>query len=83
MKVKVYTTPTCGPCKFYKAQTIEPLIKEGYNIGVVDTSENLKETQLAGITGVPTTIIYNDEGKELKRFSGMKSLSQVKQILDN
>ena len=70
-----YTAPWCNPC-----QTLGPTMEEvGKQIPV--RKQNIDYTdpavlQAANVRSVPTVILVED-GQELRRFTGIKSHSQI------
>ena len=66
----------CGPCKTI-APELDRMHEEGrINLTAMDIEACMPEARAAAIRGVPTLIVYDDEGKELKRFSDLGSLKQ-------
>jgi thioredoxin 1 len=47
----------------------------------VDIDENMALAKQYGIRGVPTLVIVDDEGKEVKRQSGMMTEAQLLEFL--
>jgi len=70
----------CGPCKSLSN------IMEGTDFGipvrVIDIDEDMDTPKLYGIRGVPTLVLVED-GKELKRSSGVKTLESLKEWLED
>lgn len=80
IKVEKWFATWCGPCK-----VIGPQMDEMHEAGVIDLTslnieENMQRAREAGIRGVPTIIVRDDEGNELQRFAG---LGPLKQYLEN
>lgn len=66
----------CGPCKMLSN------IMEGVDFGIpvraIDIDENMELAKQYGIRGVPTLVLTED-GKEVKRQSGVLTEEQIKQ----
>ena len=66
----------CGPCKQI-APELDRMHEEGLiNLTAMDVEANMQVARVAAIRGVPTLIVYDDEGRELRRFSDLGSLKQ-------
>jgi thioredoxin 1 len=71
----------CGPCK-QVAPVLEGLKDEGYdNIYDCDVDKDQDAAVKYFVRGVPTFIVF-ENGKEVKRDSGMKSAKEIKELLD-
>ena len=68
-KLKVYSASWCGPCKMVKP-TINKLIKEDFDIEVIDLDKNQEEAIANNVNNVPTFILY-DNNVEQGRVSGI------------
>jgi thioredoxin 1 len=79
----VFTRPGCGPCEKLKAAIqAEPDLFNGFDVHMIDSSEN---PQIAGtwrVASVPTIIVVED-GKEVRRRVGFKGSSELRAWLDN
>lgn len=68
----------CGPCRAM-APVIEQLSAqfEGKaNIGKLDVDKNANAAAQYGVTAIPTIIFFR-EGREIKRFVGVKSKTEI------
>jgi thioredoxin 1 len=70
----------CSPCK--QLSSIMKDMDLGMPVNVVDIDHDTAMTTKYQIRGVPTLIILED-GKEVKRMSGVKKLDELKQWLEN
>lgn len=59
----------CGPCALVKPN-IEKLIKEGYPIERLDALHNEEKCAELKVSSVPTLIMFDDSGVEIKRYCG-------------
>lgn len=70
----------CGPCK-----SLTNLI-EGVDFGIplveIDIDDDFEKAVQYNIRNVPTVVLVED-GKEVKRFSGVKRPDEIKQWLEN
>ncbi len=75
MKVKMFTSPTCGPCKIIKPFIRDMAEDNKFELQIIeldDTNRNLFDE--AGIRAVPVVIALDDTEKEIGRFQGAVSL---------
>lgn len=81
MKVLKFYADWCGPCK-----SITQVIKNAGDkittpIEEVNIDENIMMSVEYGVRGVPTMVIVDDAGKEVKRQSGMMNETQLLDFL--
>ncbi len=68
--IKVFTSPTCGPCKRYKPLLLEEAEKRGVEVIQVELSDETKDQFMElGIRQVPVTIVFEAD-KEVSRLMG-------------
>ena len=81
-KLIVSTAQWCSTCKPYKQVLLE-LDTSNYEVLFVDV-DTANKVQLLDlkIRGVPTTILQDSDGNEIKRNTGAMSLQQIKQWLE-
>jgi thioredoxin 1 len=81
-KIVKYGAPWCGPCKMQNA-ILEELHKNFPEVDIeyidIDSEEGEISAEKHGIMGVPSIIIYDEDGDESKRFVG---LTQKVALLD-
>lgn len=72
----------CGPCKMI-TPIIEDLAKEMQgkaNVGKLDIENAQQVTAKFQVTSIPTIIVFKD-GKEVKRFVGVRSKDDLKNAI--
>jgi thioredoxin 1 len=78
--IKRFTASWCGPCKAL-AMVIDS-IDTDVPVEVVDIDENRDAAISAGVRGVPTLIMYEND-KEIKRYTGAMVESQLTDWIAN
>lgn len=78
----LFSADWCGPCKVLKPtlEKVEESLSESYNFIKVDISDVEETTKKFNIRNIPTCVLTK-EGKEIGRFSGVKTEDQIKKIL--
>jgi thioredoxin-like negative regulator of GroEL len=79
-KLMRFTASWCGPCKGL-AMNLES-VKTDIPIEVVDIDVHTEVAMEYGIRGVPTLVML-DDGKEVKRMSGMKTVPQLTEWIND
>ena len=79
-QVKFYNAKWCGPCKQMKPH-IEKLQKEGYDIQEIDVDEFPSLAEEAEVRGVPTLMIYDNDGMQ-ERVGGYQDYDRLKKRID-
>jgi len=80
MKVQFFNAKWCGPCKQMKPH-IEKLQQEGYNIEEIDIDEFPSLAEDAEVRGVPTLMIFDNEGLQ-ERVVGYQDYDRLKKRID-
>jgi len=79
MKKFIYfSAPWCGPCRMF-GPVMERISQSGIPVEKINV-DNAPQVAAAYIVSVPTTILVDDQGKEISRFVGAKSEAEVKAI---
>ena len=78
--VKFFNAAWCGPCKQMKPH-IEKLQKEGYDIQEIDVDEFPSLAEEAEVRGVPTLMIYDNDGMQ-ERVVGYQDYDRLKKRID-
>jgi len=77
-KLLVFSASWCGPCKAMKPTLLE---LEQDRVVYYDIDEALEERAMYEVRAVPTIILVDEEGKELKRVMGSQRLSTLQEML--
>lgn len=81
MRLNLYSASWCSSCQTVK-KSLETLAVEDLDITVVNidtlTREDLTKVQ---VRGIPTLVLQDSEGNEIKRKSGSLTTQQLKQFL--
>lgn len=81
-KIVVFTSPTCGPCKKLKPELIAQSEKRGFELEIVELSEETRPRfSQFGIRAVPVTVLADQDGNELARIPG-QAVATVSRDLD-
>lgn len=78
MKVLKFSATWCGPCKML-ANVLEDY--KGVEIENIDIDEHQEVAIRYGVRGVPTCVLLNDEGGEVRRQSGVMTISQFEKFV--
>lgn len=76
-----FSSQTCAPCKTL-AKTFESVDLKGVRLVEVDIDENPSHEKAAGLRGVPTMIICDANGVEIKRKVGALNAVQLQHLID-
>ena len=81
MKVSLYSAPWCGSCQTVK-QSLNSIPTEDLEIEVLDIDTlGMQELSKVGIKGIPSLILYDNQGNEIKRKSGALTKKQLEVFL--
>lgn len=78
-----FWAPWCGPCKML-GPIVETLAEENADkltVAKINVDENKALATQFGIRGIPTLVFFND-GKEVKRLVGAQGKPQLQKIID-
>ena len=78
MKVSLYSAPWCGSCQTVK-QSLNSICTEDLEIEVLDV-DTLGMQALSKV-GIPSLILYDNQGNEIKRKSGALTKKQLEVFL--
>jgi thioredoxin 1 len=84
LKIVKFGTPTCGPCKLQET-FLDNFVKEGFDVEIekVDASEDMDKAEEFGVSTVPTLIVFDESGTEVKRFIGLTQTKQLSEFFSS
>ena len=81
MKVSLYSAPWCSSCQTVK-QALNSICVEDLEIEVLDVDTlGMQALSKVGIKGIPSLILYDNQGNELKRKTGALTKKQLQDFL--
>ena len=81
MKVSVYSASWCASCGTLK-QFLNSICTEDLEIEVLDVDTlGMQALSKVGIKGIPSLILYDNQGNELKRKTGALTKKQLEVFL--
>ena len=81
MKVSLYSAPWCGSCQTVK-QSLNSICTEDLEIEILDVDTlGMQALSKVGIKGIPSLILYDNQGNEVKRKSGALTKKQLEVFL--
>ena len=81
MKVSVYSASWCASCGTLK-QALNAINTEDLEIEILDVDTlGMQALSKVGIKGIPSLILYDNQGNEIKRKSGALTKKQLQDFL--
>ena len=81
MKLSLFTASWCASCSTVK-QSLNSICTEDLEIEVLDVDTlGMQALSKVGIKGVPSLILYDNQGNEIKRKSGALTKKQLEVFL--
>ena len=81
MKLSLFTASWCASCSTVK-QSLNSICTEYLEIEVLDVDTlGMQALSKVGIKGVPSLILYDNQGNEIKRKSGALTKKQLEVFL--
>ena len=81
MKVILYSAQWCSSCQTVK-QALNSICVEDLEIQVIDIDTlGMQALSKVGIKGIPSLILYDNQGNEIKRKSGALTKKQLEVFL--
>ena len=81
MKVSLYSAPWCGSCQTVK-QSLNTICTNDLEIEILDVDTlGMQALSKVGIKGIPSLILYDNQGNEIKRKSGALTKKQLEVFL--
>ena len=81
MKALKFEASWCQPCKMLTKIMEDASDQITTPIEKIDIDDNMELAKQYGIRGVPTLVLVDDEGKEIKRQSGVMMEAQLLEFL--
>ena len=82
MKVSLYSAPWCGSCQTVK-QALNSIDTEDLEIEILDIDTlGMQALSKVGIKGIPSLILYDNQGNEFKRKTGALTKKQLQDFLN-
>ena len=81
MKVLKFYAEWCAPCKMITKIIKDAGDKITTTIEEINIDDNIMMSVEYGVRGVPTMVMLDDAGKEVKRQSGMMTEAQLLEFL--
>ena len=82
MKVLDFYADWCNPCKSL-APVLDKVVEEkGLELTKINIEEDQEDLSIKyNVRNIPTVVVIDDNDNEVKRFSGMKQESDVREFL--
>ena len=80
MKVLKFYAEWCGPCKALSS-TIEKYYTGDVPVENIDIDKDSESAMTYGIRGVPTCILIDEHGTEVRRKSGMMMIDEFEKFV--
>lgn len=80
MKILKFAASWCAPCK--KLTSMLQATDVGMPVEEIDIDENMGMAQLYNVRGVPTLVLLDDMGAEVRRITGLPTKAQLESLKD-
>lgn len=81
MKLLKFQATWCQPCKMLSRIMQDASDKITIPVEEIDIDQNMDMAVQFQVRGVPTLVVVDDEGKEVKRVSGMMTEDKLMEFL--
>lgn len=81
MKLLKFQATWCQPCKMLSRIMQDASDKITIPVEEIDIDQNMDMAVQFQVRGVPTLVVVDDEGKEVKRASGMMNEDKLMEFL--
>lgn len=82
MKLLKFQATWCQPCKMLSRTMQDASDKITIPVEEVDIDQNMDMAVKFQVRGVPTLVVVDDEGKEVKRMTGMVNETKLLEFLN-
>lgn len=80
MKKFIYfSAPWCGPCRQF-GPVMQKIADSGIPVEKINVDNAPQVAAAYTVKSIPTTILTDEQGKEISRFVGFKSEAEIKAI---
>ena len=78
-KFMYFSAPWCGPCRQF-GPVMERISQSGIPVEKINVDNAPQVAAAYTVKSIPTTVLTDEQGKEIIRFVGVKSEQQIKEI---
>lgn len=82
MRLLKFYTKNCAPCKLLQPTLEQALKGKDIELVTIDAEKYVVLSTEYKIRGVPTLILLDDDGNEIKRLLGARKLSEIELFLE-
>ena len=82
MKLLKFQATWCQPCKMLSRTMQDASDKITIPVEEIDIDQNMDMAVQFQVRGVPTLVVVDDEGKEVKRMTGMVNETKLLEFLN-
>ena len=85
MIVMFFTATWCGPCKMYKKELAKPEVQAAlkkFPVSYIDVDTDKVVANHYNVSSMPTTVLVDDDGKEIARKVGIIKSGELIQWLE-
>ena len=80
MKKFIYfSAPWCGPCRMF-GPVMSRIAQSGIPVEKIDVDKAPQVAAAYTVKSIPTTVLTDEQGKEISRFVGVKSEQEIREI---
>jgi len=80
MKKFIYfSAPWCGPCRQF-GPVMSRIAQSGIPVEKIDVHKAPQVAAAYTVKSIPTTVLTDEQGKEISRFVGVKSEQEIREI---
>ena len=75
-----FSTTWCGPCKMFKPVVEQVSQETGKYVQFIDAEQNKLMAEKYGVTSVPTMIVTDNGGNQIRRLNGVQPKSLLTEL---